>query len=222
MSKLTPTERGIAIYSPLVLQIYDYWVLNIVNTWAWRCPTKTHLLPLFTSNIGSNHLDIGVGTGYYLANGTVPQTTRLTLCDLSPAAMAKAKARTGREDARELLCDVLKPLPVGAGEKFDSVSMYFLLHCLPGPVANKTCVFEHVKGVLREDGVVTGATVLGKGVEDNFFGGLIRRFCVFDGIMSNETDDVESFVGALKANFEVVEVDLIGVVLVFKAMKPKL
>jgi len=40
--------------------------------------------------------------------------------------------------------------------------------------------------------------------------------------MSNETDDVESFVGALKANFEVVEVDIIGVVLVFRAMKPKL
>lgn len=121
----------------------------------------------------------------------------------------------------ELLCDVLKPLPVGAGEKFDSVSMYFLLHCLPGPVNNKTVVFEHVKEVLKEDGVVTGATVLGKGVKDNFFGGLIRRFCVFGGIMSNETDDFESFVGALKANFEVVEVDVIGVVLVFKAMKPK-
>ena len=95
---------------------------------------------------------------------------------------AKAKSRTGSEDARELLCYVLKPLPVCAGEKFDSVSMYFLLHCLPGPVGNKVCVFEHVKGVLKEDGVATGATILGKGDKDNFFGGLIRRFCLYDGL----------------------------------------
>ena len=55
--------------------------------------------------------------------------------------------------------------------------MYFLLHCLPGPVGKKTVVFENVKNILTPDGVVTRLTVLGKGVRNNWICGWIRGFC---------------------------------------------
>lgn len=219
VSSVKDAERGAAVYSTWKIHIYDMLVLGFVNTWAWRCPTAKYLLPLFKSNIGTKHLDIGVGTGYYLQYGEIPASTALTLCDLNPTALKMAKHRSGRPDAEELLCDITKPLPTKT--KFDSISMYFLLHCLPGPVENKTVVFDHLKHNLAPDGVVTGATVLGKGVTDNWVGRYVRRFCEDDGIMDNRTDDAVSFIRSLQDNFDVVEAEVVGVVLVFKASKPK-
>lgn len=61
------TDDGAKIYTPLTLKLYDWWVLGVSNRLAWGCPTKEHLLPHFLEHLGNNHLDIGVGTGFYLA-----------------------------------------------------------------------------------------------------------------------------------------------------------
>ena len=60
------TDDGAKIYTPLTLKLYDWWVLGVSNRLAWGCPTKEHLLPHFLEHLGNNHLDIGVGTGFYL------------------------------------------------------------------------------------------------------------------------------------------------------------
>jgi len=153
--------RGAASYSGWRLAIYDFWVLGIVNTFAWRCPTSTRLLPLFRENIGANHLDIGVGTGYYLQHAGISEGTLVALCDLSPVALEAAKARLPPHVhvGGVFLADVLQPLPTK--DRFDSASMFFLLHCLPGPVERKTVVFDHVRQNLTPNGVLTGATILG-------------------------------------------------------------
>lgn len=62
------TEAGASVYSPAVLKLYDWWVLGLSNRFAWECPTKTVLLPFFKEHIGQRHLDVGVGTGFYLAH----------------------------------------------------------------------------------------------------------------------------------------------------------
>ncbi len=49
----------------------------------------------------------------------------------------------------------------GKGKKFGSISMFYLLHCLPGPPERKMAVFEHVREVLAPGGVVYGASILG-------------------------------------------------------------
>ena len=218
-TSVADAERGAAVYNTWKIHIYDWWVLGFVNSWAWGCPTNSHLLPLMKSNIRSNHLDIGVGTGYYLEHSAIPTSTRLTLCDLSPKALQMAKSRAGRPDTVELLCDITKPLPTKT--QFDSISMFFLLHCLPGPLEQKTVVFDHIKHNLTPDGVITGATVLGKGVKDTFIGHYVRRFCENDGIMDNRTDDAATFIESMRKNFDHVEVDVVGVVLVFKLMRPR-
>lgn len=58
-------QSGAKVYNPFTLSLYDWWVLNISNKYAWKCPTDTRLLPFFLHHMGETHLDIGVGTGYY-------------------------------------------------------------------------------------------------------------------------------------------------------------
>ena len=67
------TDDGAKIYTPLTLKLYDWWVLGVSNRLAWGCPTKEHLLPHFLEHLGNNHLDIGVGTGFYLTH--VPESS---------------------------------------------------------------------------------------------------------------------------------------------------
>lgn len=217
-------QRGAACYESWIMYVYDLFVLGFLNYFAWRCPTKKHLLPLFKNNIRINHLDIGVGTGYYLKHAQISEKVTLTLSDLSPNAIRVAKLRSGRPDAGEVLWDVTQPFPIPQEkyEKFDSVSMFYVVHCVPGPASRKTVVFENVKNCMTEDGVLTGATVLGKGVEDNFVGRRVRAHCLADGVFDNRDDDAETFIRALRENFHHVEVDVIGVSLVFKAVGPKL
>ncbi|HHC4742384.1 TPA: SAM-dependent methyltransferase, partial [Escherichia albertii] len=33
------------VYNPVILKIYDWWVLSVSNRFAWRCETSKHLLP---------------------------------------------------------------------------------------------------------------------------------------------------------------------------------
>lgn len=188
-----------------------------------RSPFQKHLLPLFSANVGANHLDIGVGTGYYLEHAALRPGTLVSLCDLSSSALDAAKRRLPPtcEIGRTIQASILDPLPVK--DRFDSASMFFLLHCLPGPVQRKTVVFDHIRRNLTPEGVLTGATILGPrpGYSDPWFGVLIRYFCVRDGIFDNANDDAESLVAALRENFELVEAEIIGTVLIWKAQRPR-
>lgn len=208
------------LYTSWRLAIYDFWVLGLVNSYAWSCPTSTYLLPLFRSNVGRHHLDVGVGTGYYLDPSSVPASTRLTLVDSEARALAVAKLRSRRPDATTIVADVLAPLPLE--DKFDSVSMYYLLHCIPVSVPEKCRVFALLKERMGPDGVLTGANVLGKGVaRDNRFAAFIRKGCTNHGIFHNEEDNAFEFERALRDHFNKVETWVVGSVFIFRAEGPK-
>ncbi|RFU28550.1 hypothetical protein B7463_g7778, partial [Scytalidium lignicola] len=209
------------LYTPWRLAFYDFWVLGIVTSYGWCCPTKTYLLPLFRANVRKNHLDIGVGSGYYLDPSTVPTTTTLTLVDSESHALAVAKARTKRSDATAIVANVLKPLPLS--QKYDSVSMYYLLHCIPVSIEEKCRVFSNIKVHMTPDGVLTGANILNKGVKkDNFFGAWIRRGITRHGILHNESDTAYDFEHALRENFHKVETWVVGSIFIFRAESPKI
>lgn len=87
------TDDGARIYTPLTLKLYDWWVLGVSNRLAWGCPTKEHLLPHFLEHLGNNHLDIGVGTGFYLTH--VPESSLISLMDLNEASLNAASTRAG-------------------------------------------------------------------------------------------------------------------------------
>ena len=60
-----PNYAGQAIYSPITLAVYDLIVLALSNPLIWRCPTG-RILQLYDRHVTDNHLDVGVGTRWYL------------------------------------------------------------------------------------------------------------------------------------------------------------
>lgn len=212
------SAAGAAIYSPLTLALYDTWVLGISNRYAWRCPTNEILLPFFRTNVLTRHLDIGVGTGYYLAKAQLPPSCQVTLMDLNASSLAAAKRRIGQRVSRTILHDVLTPIP--HHERFDSISLFYLLHCLPGPLEAKAAIFSHLKHNLLPSGVLFGATILGEEGKHNGFGRKLMDIYNKKGIFGNRHDTQHGFETHLREHFRDVTLKLEGCVLLFRATQP--
>jgi len=77
------TENAVAagadVYSKSVLSIYNLYVLGFSNTFAWRCPSRL-ILDFYNEHISDNHLDVGVGTGYFLDRCQFPTPNYLLHC----------------------------------------------------------------------------------------------------------------------------------------------
>nr|WP_023651665.1 class I SAM-dependent methyltransferase [Erwinia piriflorinigrans]CCG55408.1 putative protein ybcY [Erwinia piriflorinigrans CFBP 5888] len=215
------SEKGAGIYSPFILKLYDIWVLKISNNYAWRCNTDKILLPHFQQSMEKNHLDIGVGTGYYLAKAKKNSDT-ITLLDLNPNSLAAAKKRIGAHRIKHVLQhDIFSPLPETENGKYDAVSMYYLLHCLQGNMQEKASAIEHASQALTDKGTLHGATILGSGVEHNAFGRYLMKLYNKKGIFSNNFDSLDGLKNVLCRYFEQVNIQQHGVVAVFTATGKK-
>lgn len=191
MNQSAPTPgvaapAGAAFYTPFTLSFYDTWVLGLSNSFAWTCPTKTVQLPFFRKFMGHRHLDIGPGSGYYQANAGIPEKTEVTLMDSNPHSLATAKERLGRPSTQTVQADVTQPLPLNG--VYDSISTFFLIHCLPGPLERKMVLFTNLEPHLAENGTVYGTTILGKDVSHNIFGRILMSIYNRRGIFSNWDD----------------------------------
>lgn len=212
---LPPTDAGQKVYSRAVLAVYDAWVLGISNHLLWRCPTR-ELRALYQRNVSACHLDIGVGTGYFLDKVRWPvERPRITLVDLNANSLASAARRIARFSPVCVAADALQPLPaMGA---FQSAGLCYLLHCLPGSMSEKAAVFDHVGRVLAPGGRIFGATIVQgdapRGpVAQKLMDAYNRR-----GIFSNTQDDLDSLKRALDTRFSEVRVRLMGAVALFEA-----
>lgn len=214
------TDKGAAIYSPLILKLYDWWVLGVSNRYAWRCSTKSVLLPFFRQHAGQRHLDVGVGTGFYPARAMLPASTGVTLMDLNPASLRAAQRRLKRSSAQVVLHDVTNPLPGRVGRSLDTISLFYLLHCLPGTMAEKSQVFGHLKWHLASDGVLYGATILGDDASHNGFGRRLMEIYNRKGIFGNRHDTRDGLELALRQHFARVDVRVEGKVALFEAREP--
>ncbi|CAH0045300.1 unnamed protein product [Clonostachys solani] len=229
MAENQPNDKavkvGARVYTPLMLPAYDFWVLWISNKFVWKCPTDEVQVPFFQSALSRTHLDIGVGTGYIPAKALDPSGCQeITLVDLNQNTLSTAKARIESANStvkvKTLLANALEPLPLPESEKFDSISLCYLLHCLPGSPDSKTRVFDHVKPHLARDGILIGWTILGKETPMNCFARVLMRSYNKIGIFSNWDDNLAAFEQGLKRNFEEVEVWTAGRVCMFKARNP--
>ncbi|MGV6394807.1 class I SAM-dependent methyltransferase [Pseudomonas caspiana] len=214
------SEAGAAVYSPLTLKLYDAWVLGISNRFAWQCPTREVLQPFFDRQVGRHHLDVGVGTGYYLANANLPDTTQVTLLDLNPSSLQAAKQRFARSDTQTLQHDVFLPLGAEQVGRYDSISLFYLLHCLPGTMTDKATVFANLKPCLKPNGVLFGATILGDAVAHNGFGRKLMAIYNKKGIFGNRSDTVEGLRSALAFHFADVHIEVRGKVALFSGRSP--
>jgi hypothetical protein len=210
---------------------YDYYVLGFNMRYIWGCPTSTVLLPFFTENFSRNHLDCGVATGWFLSTALGrPFRThgkqRLALLDINPnplrAAENRVLAATTATDTQTVEADVtLPPPPELAGQKFDSIAMMNLFHCMPGG-KDKFKAFGTYKELLSDHGVLSGCTVLGpkhtKSWITKFY---LKWYNHWWGVFNNWDDTREDLEEALHREFEEVETTLVGVTLLFRATKPR-
>ena len=228
----TPVQRnlGHGIYGRLLLRGYDAYVLGFNNRFVWRCPTP-RLLAMFAAGVSDNHLDIGVGTGYYLDNVRFPSSSpeapsspRIGLFDRNANSLAHAARRLRRYRPEVYRGDILRPIadqPAAVPARpFDSISMCYLLHCLPGPMASRAAALDNAHSMLNPGGLIFGATVLGRGVSNPPLTRLSLAFWTHIGVLSNAEDRVEDLRDLLTARFEEVEIELRASVAIFRARKP--
>lgn len=211
-------HRGAAVYSKRVLSVYDLVVVHLSNTFVWRCHRRT-ILELYNQQVGAHHLDVGPGTGWYLAHAHLPSTGTITLLDLNSNSLASARTRLADVKPRTVVGDVLKPLPEEIG-RFDSIGANYVFHCVPGTWDEKGVAFGHLARRLTSDGVLFGGTILGRGVRHNAVGRKLMSVYNERGIFHNREDDAAGLEDALRENFADVSIDVVGTVALFQAVGP--
>ncbi|KAK7731802.1 hypothetical protein SLS53_008623 [Cytospora paraplurivora] len=220
------------IYNPFVLQFYDALVLSFANAFAWRCSTKNVLLPFYREHLASSasHLDIGVGTGYYLLNSLnfLRGKDRIVLMDITPHTLAmvekRLKSDAGLQQVESVLQDATKPWDRPALlPKFESISFFYVFHCMAG--SSITEKVDAVCGSLKhhlepENGIFYGSTILGVEAKHNYLGRIMMGLYNRKGFFGNLNDKESDLRDALKGHFEEVEVIREGKVALFTAKRP--
>ena len=211
------TRAGQAVYTPLALKGYDLWVLGVSNHWLWRCPTAK-LRALYDRNVSANHLDVGVGTGYFLKHTQWPVTNpKVTLLDMNANSLASASQRIAHLSPKTINADVLQPLPEMG--PFESVGLCYLLHCLPGTMSEKARVFDNVSERMTPSARIFGATIVQGDAPRSTVAQKLMDFYNTRGIFSNADDDVGALRAALETRFETVKLEVSGCVAQFEASK---
>lgn len=211
-------RRGAAVYSRPVLAVYDIFVLGFTNTFVWKCPSSK-ILEFYNENVSNKHLDVGVGSGYFLHHCKFPSSSpQIALMDLNENSLQKTAKRLRRYGPRSYRRNVLESIEIG-DSGFGSVGLNYLLHCLPGDMISKRAVFENLRPLLRERGVIFGTTILGLGVSRNWLAGLYMKTFNSNGVFCNYEDRREDLEDALSQLFGRYEVTTRGCIAFFRAWK---
>ena len=206
---------GQSLYTRLFLSVYDWLALGLHCRFLWNCPSN-RMLDLYNENITANHLDVGVGTGYFLDRCKFPTVNpRLALMDLNPNCLERAGKRVARYNPAKYRRNVLEPIKINA-HKFDSIGMMNLLHCLPGDIRSKGVVFENLRALLNDGGVIFGSTILYRGVERSPLASYTLKLSNRMGFMTNLDDDSEGLKQVLKQHFSQSRLTVIGCVALFR------
>jgi hypothetical protein len=217
---MSPTAEeiaaGQAFYTDRTLPNYDLRVLTLSNPLIWRCPTN-RLLHYFNEHVSANHLDIGVGSGYFLDHCAFhePQP-RVALMDLNQTALNYAARRIARYKPEIYRRNVLEPIELAA-PGFDSISLNYLLHCLPGSMDSKAIVFDHIKPLMNAGAVCFGSTLLQAGVTRSWAARLLMAHYNRHGVFSNRLDTLDGLESALRARFSIVSIEIVGCAALFRA-----
>jgi SAM-dependent methyltransferase len=215
MASLQEIDAGQAAYSPGVLRLYDWFVLGLSNRLIWRCPTRA-LRQLYDRNVSMRHLDIGVGTGYFLdkARWPVPDPS-ITLVDLNVNSLNAASRRIRRYAPETIVANALAPLP--HRRPYKSAGLCYLLHCLPGAIPEKAGAFDCLRPLLEPGARVFGATILQGSVPRSRTAQALMNVYNRKGIFSNARDTAEDLDAALRARFTGVTIEVKGNVALFEA-----
>lgn len=215
------TRAGQAIYTKPTLNLYDLVVLGVSNRWIWKCPTALQR-SRYDRHVSGNHLDIGVGTGYYLDKCRFPsERPRIALMDLNPHSLDHASRRIARFAPTSHVRNVLEEIPWDL-DPFDSIGLNYLFHCLPGAMEEKSVVFDRIRPLMSPRAVVFGATLLqGPDTPRSFLARRLMAVYNRKGVFTNTQDTLPSLRHALESRFSQVSLEMVGCCALFWASHPK-
>ena len=207
---------GQAVYGKRVLRAYDFLVLGLSNRFVWRCPTP-RLLAHYDRHVTDNHLDVGVGTGFFLDRCRFPSAApRVALLDLNVNTLQFAGRRIARYRPEIYQRNVFLPLGIDA-PRFDSVALNYVLHCVPGSMQAKGEIFDHLKAVMNPGAVLFGATLLRWAVPLGPLGRGLMALYNRKGIFCNERDTLDGIERELDRRFSETSVRRVGCAALFYA-----
>ncbi|GGW73001.1 class I SAM-dependent methyltransferase [Streptomyces xantholiticus] len=211
-------HAGQAVYLPWTLPLYDLVAFKINCRFLFRVPVS-EVVAMFDRNVSPEHLDVGVGTGYFLDNCRTAPEQAITLVDLNEHSLRHAARRLARFEVRTVRANALEPLPLPKAA-FGSASMNFLLHCVPGSIRQKAKVLDHVAACVRPGGRIFGATVLSKGVPVGAAARAVVPVWNWRGMMNNSEDSLGDLRTELAARFPSHKVSVHGCTALFEAEVP--
>ncbi len=207
--------RAHAIYTPFMLSIYDLLVHGLSNRFAWRCPTR-RLIELYRGNLSADHLEAGVGTGYFLDKTGTSRIHRLVLIDINRHCLDRAGRRLARFEPARYEVNLLAPIALDLAP-FTSVGLTYVLHCLPGSMSEKLAAIDHLQPLMKKGAVLFGATILGRGIAPNRAARALLDLYNARGVFNNREDDLDSLGSGLRQRFDRVEIEMQGYVAMFRA-----
>lgn len=202
------------LYTKGMLSGYDTFILGISNRYIWKCPSSK-IEELYNANVSSNHLDVGVGTGYFLNRCKFPSSPpRVVLMDMSANCLeftskriARYKPETYQQNILEKINTAIKP--------FDSIGVNYLFHCVPGTINDKAVALDHLKAVMNPGGRIFGSTILQGGVPISRTAQKVMTFYNKKGIFANTQDNLADLKTALSQRFNNVTLEVVGCVALF-------
>ena len=167
-------------------------------------------------NLSSNHLEAGVGTGYFLDHVTGAGFDRLVLLDINRHCLDRAERRLAHFNLTTVQANLLAPIVLPL-TPFDSIALTYVLHCLPGRMDEKLVVLDHLRPLMKKDSVIFGATILGRGISPNLAARRLLALYKYKGVFNNSEDDLDSLSAGLRQRFSRVEIERQGCVALFSA-----
>src|SRR5260370_14268045 len=131
------TEPGASVYSPTILKLYDLGVVGLSHRFVWQCRTKTVLLPFYKEHLGLKHLDVGVGTGFFIARAGLTSSHQVGLLDLNENCLRAAAAHVQQAKVRTFRRDIMQPSSEPTDTGNDSISLAHDLQSLTGTMDDR-------------------------------------------------------------------------------------
>jgi len=100
----------------------------------------------------------------------------------------------------------MQPFSKPSDTGYDSISLFHVLHCLPGTMEDKETAIANLKCYLSMTGVLYGVTILGDGAGHNPIGRMLLKLYNDKGIMHNMADTLDNLHGMLRRQFQNVQV----------------
>lgn len=207
-----------AYFNPLLLYFYDWVVFSFVAKNIWGVSVK-QLLERYEQLVRKTHLEVGVGTGYLL-DKLNPVDTNIDLMDLSESCLEKTRSRLTRFKPATYIHNILEPYTNKANNlegRYQSLSLNFVMHCVPGDFKEKSVAFRHLKKLLADDGVLFGVSVVAQDNKANPLAKPVMWLLNAIGLFNNSNDHPGDLRSGLEVHFRYVSVKVVSASVFFIA-----